>query len=710
MAQGILSHLSAGAKLKKEATRLLPLVWADYYIKTEEYLKAVPYLQESLKLCKLKDEKSRIYFILGQIKQNANEQLDAYNYYRKCLKMNPPLAMSFNANLNMALCYESGKTDITSTVKRLKKMLLDTKNASYFGRIYYVLGEIAFQNKDDAAAVDYMDKSIDASGNDNERKLLAARRLATYFYDKKDYISAQKYYAIAASAVAPDDEDAYTIKSRAESLAELVQYYTAFIVADTLKIVGNMDEAGQKKYAERKAKEYKAQKERERQRALAAAASATPATASSSNAWYFYNSQSKTVGYNEFVKRWGRRELEDFWFLSDKPRIPRFSENGEDDENGETDGTTKKKDLTPADVEYYLNSLPKYQSDFEKLDSIIEPNLFGVGRVYYDRMNEGEEGEKYLVRLIEEYPGSNFVPAACELLCKIYHERGDNAKFRKYADMLKNNYPNTEQNGRINDPDYFKKLEQSEKIVSGLYEELYNDFSAANYYDVLNEIKEIENNYPVNSFKAQILYIKAIAIGHTQGSNEMKPLLQNFLNEFATHELAPRVSAILASKIELKPNGATSFASNADTTASVASTASSGTSPAQQQLLQPSFTKETPNEKYLIALFYNNAGVRANVLKIRVSDFNRKMFNSDNLSVEIKTFDNDRMIVEVSMFSNKKDAEEYRKTFLLDEYIFGALDKEKNKPEVYTVSEGNYQILLDTKDENSYKQFLESGQ
>jgi tetratricopeptide (TPR) repeat protein len=704
MAQGILSHLSAGAKLKKEATRLLPLIWADYYIKTEEYQKAVPYLHEGLKLCKLRDEKSRIYFILGQIKQNTNEQLAAYNYYRKCLKMNPPLAMSFNANLNMALCYESGKTDITSTVKRLKKMLLDTKNAAYFGRIYYVLGEIAFQNKDDVAAVDYMDKSIEASGSDNERKLLAARRLATYFYDKKDYISAQKYYAIAASVVDPEDEDAYIIKSRAESLAELVQYYVALVAADTLKIIGNLDEDGQKKYAERKAKEYKDQKEKERQRALAAAASATPVTGASSNAWYFYNSQSKTVGYNEFVKKWGRRELEDFWFLSDKPRIPRFSENGEDDENGETDGTTKKKDLTPADAAYYLNSLPKYQSDFERLDSIIEPNLFGVGRVYYDRMNEGEEGEKYLVRLIDEYPESNFVPAACELLCKIYHERGDNAKFRKYADLLKNKYPNTEQNGRINDPDYFKKLEQSEKIVSKLYEKLYNDYSAARYYDVLNEIKEIEDNYPVNSFKAQILFIKAIAIGHTEGSAKMKPLLQNFLDEFATHELAPRVSAMLASKIELKPGQTSSFgasgvaaAQGVDTTVAAQAAASA--------VVQPSFTKEMPNEKYLVALFYNNGGVRANVLRIRVSDFNRKMFSSDNLSVEVVTFDSDRTAIEVSVFSNKNDAEEYRKTFLLDEYIFGALDKEKNKPEVYAITESNYKLLLENKNESDYKMF-----
>ncbi|MDR1974492.1 MAG: hypothetical protein LBQ31_07440 [Bacteroidales bacterium] len=697
-AQGLLSRISSpNVKLKKDAARILPLVWADFYIRTEEYQKAIPHLQEGLKLCKKRDEKSRIWFILGQIQQQSGNQSEAYLCYKKCTMMNPPLAMSFNARLNMALCYESGNTDIKSTIKQLQRMLLDTKNSDYFGRIYYVLGEIAFQNNDEKRAVDYMDKSIDASGSDNERKLLAARRLATYFYDKRDFILAQKYYAIAASVIDPAEEDAYIIKSRAESLAELVGYYQAFIIADTLKILGNMDKDGQEKYADRKAKEYKKQKEAEREKALAAAANAAPAGAQNNTAWYFYNSQSKNVGYNEFVKRWGRRELEDFWFLSDKPRIS--STSREDEEESEEQTPSKKKDITPADPEYYLKNIPKFQSDFEKLDSILEINLFGIGSVYYDRMNEGIEGEKYLVRLVNDYPASNYVPSACELLCKIYHERGDNSNFQKYADILRTKYPNTEQNGRINDPDYYKKLEQNEKIVSTLYDALYRDFSSNRYSRALDEAKDIEEKYPINSYKAQILYIKAVATGHVKGRAEMNPLLQQFLNEFATHPLAPRVSAMLSSTIEIKPLSGEETPTVTKDTAAITSHIA--------DTIRSSFTVPAPNEKYIVALFYNKTGVRTTVLKIRISDFNRKLFSSDNLSVETKTFSNERAVVEISTFPTKNDAEEYYKTFTKDEYIFGALNREKNDPETYILSESNYQKLLETKDEDQYKKFLQ---
>jgi outer membrane protein assembly factor BamD (BamD/ComL family) len=468
-----------------------------------------------------------------------------------------------------------------------------------------------------------------------------------------------------------------------------------------MKIVGNMDESGQKKYAEKKAKEYKEQKEKERRKALEEAANAAP-VASNSNAWYFYNSQSKNVGYNEFVKKWGRRDLEDFWFLSDKPRMANFSRDEEktSDEQTQQEGR-RKKDLTPADPDYYLKNIPKYQSDFERIDSIIEINLFGVGRVYYDRMNEGKEGEKYLVRLIKDYPESNFVPAACELLCKIYHERGDNANYEKYANLLRTKYPNTEQNGRINDPDYYKKLKENEAVVSKLYETLYDDFSARRYSAVLDEVKNIEEKYPVNSFKAQILYIKAIATGHTKGRAEMAPLLQQFLNEFPSHELSPRVSAMLSSNIEIKPIvESTSVISENDTTAAI--TSSENVSPVKTSFISPK-----SNEKYYVILLYNKQGVRANVLKIRISDFNRKMFLSDNLSIEIKEFENDRMYAEISAFEAKSDAEEYCKTFSTNDYIFGMLDAQKNNPQTYVISESNFVKLLKTKDEKGYKEFFE---
>ncbi|MDR0618773.1 MAG: tetratricopeptide repeat protein [Bacteroidales bacterium] len=709
-AQVLLSRISsADVKLKKDAMRLLPLVWADYYIKSGEEQRAVPYLKEGIKLYKVRDEKVRLLFILGQIAQKQGNQMEAYKYYKKCVGMNPPLAMSFNARLNMALCYDGRKNDIKSTVKQLQRMLLDTKNSAYFGRIYYVLGEIAFQNKDEEKAVTYMDKSIDASGNDNDRKLLAARRLSTYFYEKRDFISAQKYYAIAASVVDPLEEDAYQIKSRAEALAELVRYYNAFIIADTIKIVGNMSKDEQTKYAAKKAKEYKEQKERERAKALEDAANAVPA-ASNSTAWYFYNTQSKNVGYNEFVKKWGKRELEDFWFLSNKPRIASFSRDDEETSENQTqqEGRKKNKDLTPADPDYYLKDIPKFQSDFERIDSAIEVNLFGVGRVYYDRMSEGTEGEKYLVRLIKDYPESNFVPAACELLCKIYHERGDNTNYEKYAGLLRTKYPNTEQNGRINDPDYYKKLKESEAVVSKLYETLYEDFSTGRHSAVLNKVKNIEEKYPVNSFKAQILYMKGISTGHIKGRTAMTPFLQQFLNEFATHELASRVSAMLSSNIEIKPLN--------DDIPVIAENVTAGYSNdsgdniiGREQVLQfkQLFAAPELNEKYYVVLLYNRQGVRANVLKIRINDFNRKMFLSDNLSVEIKDFESDRMIVEISTFETENDAEEYRKTFSTNDYIFGALDVQKNAPQTYVVSKSNYDKLLETKDEKGYRDFLQ---
>ena len=34
--------------------------------------------------------------------------------------------------------------------------------------------------------------------------------------------------------------------------------------------------------------------------------------------WYFYNTNALSTGFTTFVRKWGRRKLEDNWFLSQK--------------------------------------------------------------------------------------------------------------------------------------------------------------------------------------------------------------------------------------------------------------------------------------------------------------------------------------------------------------------------------------------------------
>ena len=125
MALSFVSQVDAQPQqaLLKETYRDLPLVQAQLCIQQEKYKEAIPYLQQGLQRAKKADVKSRIIFILGQIAQNEGDKARAVNYYRECLKLNPPLDLVFNARLNIVLCSEGNSVAMHDVLKDLQKML-----------------------------------------------------------------------------------------------------------------------------------------------------------------------------------------------------------------------------------------------------------------------------------------------------------------------------------------------------------------------------------------------------------------------------------------------------------------------------------------------------------------------------------------------------------------------------------------------------------
>ncbi|MDE5704109.1 MAG: hypothetical protein K2H70_04715, partial [Bacteroidales bacterium] len=403
--------------------------------------------------------------------------------------------MSFNATLNRALCYDPESFSADDIIQTLQRLLKDPKNSTYFGRIYYVLGEIAFTDGDEALGVTYMNLSLEASAGDPDRMLLAAKKLAEYYYKNTDYIGAERYYAMAAQNVDESDEDYYTITSRSHYLAELVTYYRVLAAADTVKMLYGMDEAERLAYGEQKVADYKQQQEEARRKAaeVAAAAGASAPVSGMAASWYFYNNQARSSGYNDFTRKWGRRELEDLWCFASKPPVAALRAVPDDmDEEGGMAGEEEEKELGPEDPEYYLTDIPQNDSAMWTYDSTIEQALYHVGVIYFDRLDEDRQGEPYFLRLIEEYPKSAYIPSAYENLCKIYHKRGDEVHYKRYAALLAQQYPGTEQDRRINDPAYFQKLTEGEQEVRQWYEQAYQFFAANRFVEMLDAVNRIE--------------------------------------------------------------------------------------------------------------------------------------------------------------------------------------------------------------------------
>lgn len=733
MASSFISQVEAQpqSSLMKETFRDLPLVQAQFNIQQEKYKEAIPFLQQGLQRAKDVDMKSRIIFILGQIAQNDGDKAKAVNYYRECLKLNPPLDLVFNARLNIVLCSEGNSVAMHDVLKDLQKMLKDPKNAAYFGRIYYVMGEMAFRQGREEDAVRYMDQSIAASQGDPARTLLAAKRLSAYFYGKKEYIRSQQYYAAAAEVVEMDDPDYYTIVSRAKNLEDLTGYYTQLTEADTLRIVGRMDEKDQKKYAERKAKEY--QKAQEAARLAREQSGGTDMSTPGRSNWYFYNAQTKNAGLAEFNRLWGRRTLEDLWFLSAKPAAAMLrppSQTGDDEEVAEA-----PKIITQANPEYYLQNLPTTDSAFARLDSIIEPALYHVGMVYSDQLSENEEGKNYLVRLIEEFPASDYIPSACETLCKIFHQEGDLVNYQKYSGILASRYAGTIQDQRVNNPNYYKDLEANSQTVESLYTQAYNCFLRNDFQGVLAIVNQVEEEFPINTFQEQLSFLKTMATAHVKGYNDMIPMADNFMKSYPESELKSRMqSAYDRAQSDLKKNilfpdsdpvlpedmplpqssSESSLAEGSGKTDGSVSEAGTGPSDEGEAsvvadaslVVQDTMPSEPVHveyvlpksaEKHSIIMVCDPEEREPDVMLLRVEEFNKRHYGQTDLSVETVQA-GERYMVVVSSFPVLRGATNYLNMIKSDDYVLGTLEYKL----LFLANEANVELLKEYGDYEGY--------
>jgi len=393
--------------LYRQTRRELPAVTADFHIAQSLYSDAIPFLEEAISHSHTRDFKNRLEFILGQIYQLENRQKDAYAAYRNVVRRNPNLELEYNARINMALAYDGAYANRRDLVNQLEKMLEDTKNERFFGRIYFVLAEMAIQDDDIPEGIEHLKKSVEFSGSNREQLAFSATRLADLFFDEQDYVTAQRYYRNAVSVMSNDHSDFDRVNTRAQNLTELVKFLDIVRYEEQMQFLAGLPENRREEEIDRIIEEY--------QNRITETAEATPRTTTQrtsqtqQSTWYFYNEQAKAHGVNEFTRRWGRRANEDFWFLQQKPAFA-LNRPAEIEETERTEENEQRTigDYTPTDREYYLVNMPIRAASKERSDKRLEENLYLLGTGYFDLVEEPKLGIQTLEKLLTKFPNTGY--------------------------------------------------------------------------------------------------------------------------------------------------------------------------------------------------------------------------------------------------------------------------------------------------------------
>ncbi|MFD2145078.1 hypothetical protein [Mucilaginibacter antarcticus] len=121
------------------------------------------------------------------------------------------------------------------------------------------------------------------------------------------------------------------------------------------------------------------------------------------------------------------------------------------------------------------------------------------------------------------------------------------AKSTEYKNRLLKEFPETLYAKVIIDPDYSKKISDSDAQFNEAYNKVYALYSQRQYSQVITQTDALLQSYPGNKMLSQIYYLRAIANGHLQKVEPFRAELQQIVSTYPNDELVtPLVKEHLA--------------------------------------------------------------------------------------------------------------------------------------------------------------------
>lgn len=83
--------------------------YADYYIHTGDYAKAIPYLRKVIKHEMRRKQRAREWYLMGQMQAALGNKAEAMRAYKRVIRQNPPYEVEFNARIAITEVMSGGQ-------------------------------------------------------------------------------------------------------------------------------------------------------------------------------------------------------------------------------------------------------------------------------------------------------------------------------------------------------------------------------------------------------------------------------------------------------------------------------------------------------------------------------------------------------------------------------------------------------------------------
>ena len=539
--------------------------YADYYIHTGDYDKAIPYLKKSIDHEMRKKQKARLCFLLGQLYAATGKNVEAYKAFKSVVRKNPPYELEFNARI--AMTEVMGASQAKKMVGKLKRMAASDKNKDYLDQVYYAIGNIYLAQKDTMKAISNYEKGNKKATRSGIEKGVLLLKLGDLYWQQEKFSDAQRCYGEAIGLLDKDRKDYEQLSARSKVLDELVPYTDAIHLQDSLQALAKMSEKDrnaaidrviaelkrQEKEQKRLEDEKNAQQTMQRNGAMGNRnntnrnnTAQTQQNNRQNAVWYFYNAMAVQQGKQAFEKLWGKRENTDNWQRVNKTVVGNLNGDADMELTEEQkdsiakaeqaqDSLEQLKDSAQNDPhkrEYYLAQIPFTEDQVATSNLAIMDGLYNSGVIFKDKLDNLDLSKKQFTRLETQYPDFEQKADMYYHLFLLYSRLGQHDVAAGYVEKLKAEYPDNQWTILLTDP-YFKENAQfGVHIEDSLYAATYDAFKADRLSEAKANAQISATRFPLGENRDKFLFIGGLAKlndGDSKGCvDDMKAVVEKF--------------------------------------------------------------------------------------------------------------------------------------------------------------------------------------
>ncbi|SRX72499.1 type IX secretion system periplasmic lipoprotein PorW/SprE [Aequorivita antarctica] len=503
------------------------------FINLDSLQPALDYIKIAAENVKDKELKGRYTFIKGQIYNRLGEKDSANIAFDEVIAMNRKTSRAYmiSAYLEKGKNFDYEKGDRIAFLELLQDLEKNRENRPFLDRIYNQFGDYYLNSDSTETAIKYYNKSIKAFKQDKVLQSVNYQTLAEINFDNAEYKNAGAYYDSTLTFLEENSRQWRRVSKKRENLEDVIKYEDIATTNDSILKLTKMSEAEQLAFFTDYTSKLKEQAVKDSLEAIKIEqkiankefyekGNVASGPNKGGSTFYFYNTSTVAYGKGEFRKIWGDRKLEDNWRLSSK----QTSLINNDDEVVAATPIAENELYKP---ETYISRIP---TDKKAIDSLAKDRNFAyyqLGLIYKEKFKEYNLAANRLEKLLNYNPEERLVVPAKYNLVKIYEVLENPSESDKYRNDILTNHAETRYAEILRNPN--SQLPTDESSPEFKYKELYKEFEAAKYAEVIQKCNDYMMVYNGNDIVPKFELLKATAIGRQQGFEAYKKAL-NFVS------------------------------------------------------------------------------------------------------------------------------------------------------------------------------------